>query len=196
MASGSIVEHLDVLEDVGLGEVRARGRVETTVPALGELVAELSRPGELCVGQEVGTMAYLAAGSAAAAAGAGHFGRAAEFGDVAGDWLRVLPMWALVVSLAREFLITALRGLVESNGMNFPADRFGKLKFVLQVVYLATALAGGSTLLSEDGLLAPLAFVRDTALFPSLLLAMMALTVVSGIHYVTRGARMLSGGEG
>lgn len=41
------------------GEIRARGKVETTVPALGELVTELSRQGELRVGQEVGTMAYL-----------------------------------------------------------------------------------------------------------------------------------------
>ncbi len=41
------------------GEVRARGRVETTVPALGELVEELSRQDDLRVGQEVGTMAYL-----------------------------------------------------------------------------------------------------------------------------------------
>ena len=37
----------------------ARGKAETTVPALGELLAELSRQGELRVGQEVGTMAYL-----------------------------------------------------------------------------------------------------------------------------------------
>lgn len=41
------------------GEIRARGRVETTVPALGELATELSRQGDLRVGQEVGTMAYL-----------------------------------------------------------------------------------------------------------------------------------------
>lgn len=41
------------------GEVRARGKVETTVPALGELVAELSKQSALRVGQEVGTMAYL-----------------------------------------------------------------------------------------------------------------------------------------
>ena len=41
------------------GEIRARGKVETTVPALGELMAELSKQGELRVGQEVGTMAYL-----------------------------------------------------------------------------------------------------------------------------------------
>ena len=41
------------------GEIRARGKVETTVSALGELVRELARQDELRVGQEVGTMAYL-----------------------------------------------------------------------------------------------------------------------------------------
>jgi len=41
------------------GEVRARGKVETSVPALGELVVELSKEDALRVGQEVGTMAYL-----------------------------------------------------------------------------------------------------------------------------------------
>ena len=41
------------------GEIRARGKVATTVPAFGELVVELSRQDELRVGQEVGTMAYL-----------------------------------------------------------------------------------------------------------------------------------------
>ena len=41
------------------GEIRGRGRVETTVPALDGLVAELSGEEDLRVGQEVGTMAYL-----------------------------------------------------------------------------------------------------------------------------------------
>jgi transposase len=41
------------------GEIRARGRVETKVAALGELVEKLARRDALRVGQEVGTMAYL-----------------------------------------------------------------------------------------------------------------------------------------
>ena len=41
------------------GEIRARGEVETTVPALDELVRKLSSQEALRVGQEVGTMAYL-----------------------------------------------------------------------------------------------------------------------------------------
>ena len=40
------------------GEIRARGEVETTVPALDALVRELSSQEALSVGREVGTMAY------------------------------------------------------------------------------------------------------------------------------------------
>ena len=150
-------------------------------------VTALGRIGDSVVDKvlTMGTMAYLAAGSATAATGAGIFGQD-------GDWMQVLPVWALVVSLAREFLITALRGLVESRGMQFPADRFGKLKMVLQVVYLAAALAGAAQL-DHGGPLSLLGFARAPWFFTPVFWAMMLLTVASGAHYVTRGARMLSG---
>lgn len=45
---------------------------------------------------------------------------------------RWFPAWIVVVILAREFLVTGLRGYVESLGSQFPADWFGKLKMVLQ----------------------------------------------------------------
>ena len=48
-------------------------------------------------------------------------------------WSRAfLPAWMVVVILAREFLVTAIRGYVESVGRPFPADWFGKVKMVLQ----------------------------------------------------------------
>lgn len=152
-------------------------------------VSALGRIGDSVVDKvlTVGTMSYLAAGSATAAVGAGHFG-------VDGDVMRVMPVWALVITLAREFLITALRGLVESRGMQFPADRFGKLKMVLQVIYLSAAL-GGVSVVIEGGSLHLLEVARDPWLMAGVFWAMMGLTVASGIHYVTRGARMLSGNE-
>jgi len=36
------------------------------------------------------------------------------------------------VVLAREFLVTGIRGYVESLGSQFPADWFGKVKMVMQ----------------------------------------------------------------
>lgn len=45
---------------------------------------------------------------------------------------RWFPAWIVVVILAREFLVTAIRGYVESLGSQFPADWLGKIKMVVQ----------------------------------------------------------------
>lgn len=42
------------------------------------------------------------------------------------------PAWIVVTVLSREFLITAIRGYVESRGMELPADWLGKLKMFTQ----------------------------------------------------------------
>ena len=48
-------------------------------------------------------------------------------------WSRpFFPAWIVVTILAREFLVTAIRGYVESRGLPFPADRWGKIKMLLQ----------------------------------------------------------------
>jgi CDP-diacylglycerol--glycerol-3-phosphate 3-phosphatidyltransferase len=44
------------------------------------------------------------------------------------------PAWIVVVVLAREFLVTAIRGYVESLGVKFPADWLGKVKMFTQCV--------------------------------------------------------------
>lgn len=43
-----------------------------------------------------------------------------------------IPAWVVVVILAREFLVTGIRGYVESVGGEFPADNFGKVKMIVQ----------------------------------------------------------------
>lgn len=48
-------------------------------------------------------------------------------------WSRTyFPAWIVVVILAREFLVTGIRGYVESLGAQFPADNFGKVKMLTQ----------------------------------------------------------------
>ena len=57
------------------------------------------------------------------------------------DWSRPwLPAWVVVVVLAREFLVTGLRGYVESQGLPFPADWFGKIKMVIQCIAIGILL--------------------------------------------------------
>lgn len=93
----------------------------------------------------------------------------------------------VVVILAREFLVTGIRGYVESVGKEFPADRFGKLKMVLQCLLIGDLMwihlfPWPDALL---GLWRALAWV--------FLWATVISTVGSGITYVLRTRRLLAG---
>jgi CDP-diacylglycerol--glycerol-3-phosphate 3-phosphatidyltransferase len=57
------------------------------------------------------------------------------------DWSKPwVPAWVVVVVLAREFLVTGIRGWVESLGREFPADRWGKIKMVVQCVAIGCVI--------------------------------------------------------
>ena len=57
------------------------------------------------------------------------------------EWTRGwFPAWIVVIVLAREFLVTGIRGYVESLGLAFPADWFGKTKMILQCVAIGVVL--------------------------------------------------------
>lgn len=86
--------------------------------------------------------------------------------------------WMVGALVARELLVTGLRGTLEGEGVAFGADNFGKAKMVLQVV----ALSGILLALSVGPIVTePLAYrlVRD-----GLLWGVVVLTAVSGVHYV------------
>jgi CDP-diacylglycerol--glycerol-3-phosphate 3-phosphatidyltransferase len=93
--------------------------------------------------------------------------------------LEVMPTWFVVVVVAREFLVTTLRGLAEGCGIPFPADRLGKWKMVAQCI-LAGALL---TMVAGTDLFRPLAGV--------LLWVTLALTVVSGAAYTWKARGLL-----
>ena len=57
------------------------------------------------------------------------------------EWSRPwFPAWVVVVIVAREFLVTGIRGYVESVGREFPADWFGKIKMTFQCVAIADVM--------------------------------------------------------
>jgi CDP-diacylglycerol--glycerol-3-phosphate 3-phosphatidyltransferase len=53
---------------------------------------------------------------------------------------RWFPAWIVVAVVAREFLVTGIRGYVESLGLAFPADWFGKIKMIVQCIAIAIVL--------------------------------------------------------
>ncbi len=93
--------------------------------------------------------------------------------------LTVLETWFVVVILAREFLVTTIRGLSESMGVPFPAEQVGKWKMVAQCVTagaLLTVVAGEIQF----------TIIAEVAFWVTLVL-----TVVSGVQYVLRARRLL-----
>lgn len=94
--------------------------------------------------------------------------------------------WMAVVILARELLVTSLRGVLEADGMDFSASLSGKLKMVFQSVVIPLVLL-------------ILAFAPDAAtpgstprtVILASVWATVVITVLSGVPYVARGVGML-----
>lgn len=104
-------------------------------------------------------------------------------------WSRdLLPATVVVIILAREFLVTAIRGYVESVGLEFPADWFGKVKMIAQCMTVGAVMWvdafdwPGGWLGFWRGLTHVLVY---TTLFA---------TLGSGISYVLKTRRLLAGG--
>ena len=57
-----------------------------------------------------------------------------------GGMVSAVQPWMVVVVLAREFVISAIRGYSESQGIKFPATSAGKLKMLLQSLAIGTVL--------------------------------------------------------
>lgn len=106
-------------------------------------------------------------------------------------WSRTwLPGWMVVVILARELLVSAIRSFVEGEGGAFPADRWGKLKMVLQCVAVGALL----WLPAYDWPAAWLEFWQGVATFS--VWAALAATVGSGASYVVKTRQVLARSEG
>jgi len=92
-----------------------------------------------------------------------------------------LQTWMIVVVIAREFLVTTLRGVAEAQGVAFPADRLGKVKMVMQCAVVCaqlTMVAGSQTF----------ALVGTWGM-----LLTVAVTVISGMGYILKARPVLSG---
>lgn len=108
----------------------------------------------------------------------------------------VIPSWSVVVIVAREFLVTGVRGYVESKGMAMPADAWGKTKMVLQCF----GAGGGLLVYTHAGKTSACAspwlelFFKDwcTPLTAIAWWLAVIVTVYSGVGYVARASRFLA----
>ncbi|MFG0292071.1 MAG: CDP-diacylglycerol--glycerol-3-phosphate 3-phosphatidyltransferase [Phycisphaerales bacterium JB050] len=109
--------------------------------------------------------------------------------DESGAMLSGVAPWMVVVIIARELLITSLRGLCESRGINFSATQAGKLKMVVQsvsvplILLLAWLATAQPTIDHNDPLLAGVFWVAIATTF---------VTAISAVPYLTKGFRGLA----
>lgn len=87
--------------------------------------------------------------------------------------------WMVVVMLARELLVTGIRGEMETMGVQFGANLFGKLKMIFQSVGVPVILAI-VWLDARDAGWVWLDLVRDGLVYITV-----AVTLISGLPYIT-----------
>ena len=95
---------------------------------------------------------------------------------------RVVPSWIVVVIIAREFAVTALRSFAAAEGLVIPSGFSGKVKTIVQIVSIALLIIYNQ--LGEFRHLAPIS-----------LWVAMVVTVYSGIEYFVRFGRLILRGE-
>lgn len=106
-----------------------------------------------------------------------------------GAMLSGVAPWMVVVIIARELLITSLRGLCESRGINFSAMQAGKLKMIVQsvsvplILLLAWLATAHPTINKDDPLLAGVFWVA---------IATTLVTAISAAPYLTKGFKGLA----
>ena len=94
--------------------------------------------------------------------------------------------WMVVLILARELLVTSLRGLSESGGANFAAAFSGKLKMVFQSVTILVILVYVNYFERDGGDAEKYAhWVRDICIWLTI-----GITLLSGVSYVRRGVSL------
>lgn len=86
----------------------------------------------------------------------------------------IMPSWAVVVILAREFMVTSLRMVAAADGLVIQASIWGKAKTVIQIFAIIVLL------LKLD----PIVLAGSLTLQNLCIYAMVAITVISGISYI------------
>ncbi|MEO6709861.1 MAG: CDP-alcohol phosphatidyltransferase family protein [Planctomycetota bacterium] len=102
-------------------------------------------------------------------------------------WSReYFPAWIVVVILAREFLVTGIRGYVESLGAQFPADNFGKVKMFTQCFAVGVVIG----MFAFDWTPRVLDVLKPTASI--FVWTTLVTSVGSGISYIVKTRRILA----
>jgi CDP-diacylglycerol--glycerol-3-phosphate 3-phosphatidyltransferase len=95
--------------------------------------------------------------------------------------LHLVPAWAAVAIIGREIFVTGIRILASAQKTALAADRYGKIKMVLQVAAIAAILLNNY----------PIALFTSFRLDMTLLYVAVIMTIYSGYRYFRNAAPQL-----
>lgn len=110
--------------------------------------------------------------------------------------LRIIPAWAAIVIIAREFAVSGLRTIAAAEGKVIAASWWGKIKTVIQIMAIILLLLEVN--IKELGFLSKL--VNDSAFWegffnyvPAIALALaVIITIISGVDYFYKNRDTIS----
>lgn len=104
----------------------------------------------------------------------------------------MIPAWAVIIILSREFAVSGLRSIAASNGLVIAASWWGKIKTVTQmlaiILFLLTVniMTIGNTVLLVN--LFPVFLVAANIVFYICVL----ITIISGIDYFVKNRKVIT----
>lgn len=93
-----------------------------------------------------------------------------------------LSVWAVFIIISREFIVTGFRVIAAGRGVIIAADKWGKIKTVIQIVAIVAILIRDF----------PISLITDFPLGVVLMYIAVILTVISGVNYIAKNAKVLS----
>lgn len=106
----------------------------------------------------------------------------------------MIPGWAVVVILSREFLVTGLRLIATAQGAILAADSLGKLKTILQIttaIYFLLVLAAREALFAFVQPLVSLRWLAPDTFGLALVVLTVGVTVLSGWRYFWKNRALI-----
>ncbi|MGB2824368.1 MAG: CDP-alcohol phosphatidyltransferase family protein [Phycisphaerae bacterium] len=103
-------------------------------------------------------------------------------GWLTGNMLSGVQAWMVVAILGREFIVSAVRGYSESQGIKFPAIPVGKIKMFIQSLAICTALFQMANVQGA---------MWGVCVKVALVWLAVAVTVLSGLAYVGKARRLV-----
>lgn len=110
--------------------------------------------------------------------------------------MQVIPSWAAVIIIAREFAVSGLRTLAASEGKVIAASYWGKIKTVIQIVAIVALLIQVSVGQSEyfTSLIVGNVFMETVLKYVPMILLILAViaTILSGIDYFKKNKKVIN----